>query len=115
MVMVKFSDPAVDIEGKVSGVYYRHDQCINHIQAMPRVVDRFEKSPQNKAFTRAKNAWSSHQWTQSEIDKWWIWCYDHPKKNKKGETVYLHPFLAFLSVNTKRILTGKEIVITPPS
>lgn len=113
--MVKLDHTITEIEGKVGGNVWRKDVCGQHVQAFPRMVGKFKPSPSQKAFTRSKNAWMSHVWTQPELDLWWTWCYQHPKMNKKGETTYLHPFLEFLSVNTKRILNDKEIVYEPPS
>ncbi|GAH55646.1 unnamed protein product [marine sediment metagenome] len=116
MAMIKTDGRIVDIEGKMGGNIYRHDQCLNHIQAHPRIIHSEERanSPQAKGFRQSKNAWISHKWTQEELNQWWVWCYNHPKKNKKSETVYFHPFLAFLSVNIKRVKKGLCITITPP-
>lgn len=113
MTMVKYGAGITEIEGRFGGQYFRRDQCINHIQRMPRHVNQRRESPQQKAFGRAKIAWSEHDWTREELDLWWVWCYNHPKKNKKNETVYFHPFIAFLHINIKRILAGQDIVITP--
>ncbi len=113
MAMVKLSGDIIDINGTVGGSVWRVDVCGQHVQAFPRIIDDKQPTSQQRAFTMAKNAWMTHIWQQSEIDKWWIWCYDHPKKSKKGETMYLHPFLAFLSVNIKRILKGKDIEYVP--
>lgn len=113
MAMIKMGPGIENISGKVGGVIFRSDVCGPHIQAFPRIIKPRKESKSQKAFTRAKNAWSERKWTQYELDLWWVWCYNHPKTNKKGETTYLHPFLAFLSVNTKRILDGKEIIYEP--
>jgi len=114
MAMVKYGPGIVEIEGRVGGEYYRHDQCVNHIQAMPRVVERHKISPQQNAFHKAQILWSSHEWTDEEISQWWVWCYNHPMKNKKNEIIYYHPFLAFLHINIKRKLNGLEMITTPP-
>jgi len=113
MAMVKTDGIVTEIEGKFGGTVFRKDQCGQHIQAAPRYIGRIVETPQQKAFSKAKTAWMNHDWTESELNRWWIWCYQHPKTNKKGETVYFHPFLAFLSVNIKRILEDKDIVILP--
>lgn len=114
MVMVQFDDKTINIEGRVGGEYWRHDQCLNHLQAMPRVISGRGERPQQKAFGRCTTYWSNHEWTGEQIDLWWKWCYAHPMKNKKGETVYYHPFIAFIHINIKRILAGKIITCIPP-
>lgn len=113
MAMIILAAPFAEINGQVGGTIYRVDQSRQHAQAYPRVISRKESS-QQRAFTQAKNAWSSHDWTQKELDDWWRYCYRHPKKNKKGEVLYWHPFLAFLSVNTKRLIKGLPIVFEAP-
>lgn len=114
MAMVKYSPGIVEMEGQFGGQVFRHDQCVNHIQAMPRVVGRQKRTPQQVAFSKAQSLWSSHKWTDEEMSQWWIWCYNHPMKNKKSETVYYHPFLAFLHINIKRTLNDLEMVTVPP-
>lgn len=115
MAMIKLGPDIENLSGKVGGNIYRSDVCGPHIQGYPRIVHPRKESESQIAFRRAQSAWLSHKWTQSELDAWWIWCYNHPRTNKKGETIYLHPFLAFLSVNSKRILAGEEIIYTPPT
>lgn len=114
MVMVKVNGPIVEIEGKMGGNVYRVDQCGQHIQSYPRIIDRHKVSPQQKGFRKSVVAWSRHKWTQSEINRWWVWCKGNPTKNKKGETTYFHPFTGFLHVNIKRTIDGQDITFNPP-
>ena len=114
MAMVQLANGVEDINGQVGGNVWRYDVCGFHIQKAPGGSIGFRVSPQQKAFGRCTSAWSNHSWLQLEIDRWWRWCDANPTKNKKGETRYYHPFLAFLSVNIKRILVGKEIIYQAP-
>jgi len=116
MVMLKLASPITDINGKLGGVYFRSDQCGPHIQALPRKVERDHgnETSSQKRFRRALSAWIRHKWTQADLDQWWLWSADHPVKNKKGEIRYLTPFLAFLSVNIKRLHAGAPIGYLPP-
>ena len=113
MAMVKLDAPLIEIEGPIGGTIFRYDQCGQHAQAWPRQVKSHEPLKQNSAFSRCSGAWSKHDFTKEEIDQWWRWCYAHPIKNKKAEETYLHPFLAFLKVNIKRVLNGQDIIFSP--
>lgn len=114
MVMVSLANGIEAINGQEGGNIWRYDVCGHHIQAAPRHIKRFKPLIQRKAFTEAKNAWKKHRWTLTEINSWHAWSMMHPSKNKKGETVYYTLYGAFLSVNIKRILAGKEIIFLPP-
>jgi hypothetical protein len=111
--MLKVRGGMFEVEGKSGGTVYRKDVCGQHAQAYPRIVNPYKETPQQKAFTRAKNVWMSHKWTPFELGQWWEWCQHHPLTNKKGEVGYFHPFLAFLHVNIKRILNGQDILLVP--
>ena len=104
MAMVSLANGIEDINGQVGGNIWRYDVCGFHIQRAPGPSVGYRESPQQKAFGQCKTAWSNHEWTQAEYDLWWTWCEANPKPNKKGEIRYFHPFIAFLSVNIKRLL-----------
>jgi hypothetical protein len=111
-MMIKVSSTYPDTEGKVGGDVYRHDQCLNHIQKMPREVEHGE-TPQQKAFSRCINAWKSHVWNTEELNRWWLWSSKHPQKGRKGDISYLTPFMAFMKVNVKRVLHNMPIIWMP--
>lgn len=115
MVMIRMLSNASDINGKFGGVRYRRDNCGLHMEKIPdkRPPEWWKPMPQNKAFGKCTTAYSNHKWLPIELDLWWMWCAAHPRKNKKGDTYYLHPFLAFMTVNIKRLRDGKEIIFVP--
>ena len=117
MAMVVLQNPLTEIDGELGGNIFRWDQCRQHAQAPQRRINRDDdgRMDQNRAFRRCLTAWLSHPWTRDELDLWYLYCRDHPIQNKKGETTYMHPMLAFLSVNIKRILNGDPIIFTPPN
>jgi len=115
MAMVKLGAGLTDINGGQGGVVWRWDHCRQHVQAKPRKRwhDPAKPYPQQKAFSRCIRYLQTEPLSKEERDRWWKYCYDHPKKNKKGETYYFHPVLAFLSVNIRRILRGQDIIPIP--
>lgn len=116
MVMIKLDGFIEDINGKVGGVKYRRDNCGYHMEE----IKQFYKSPTNKQraqrsrFRAATAFWKSIVLTASERSLWWGWCLMHPRVNEKGESFFLHPQLAFLSVNVLLLGESKDMVRVPP-
>ena len=116
MTMMKLSGDITEIEGKVGGDVYRKDVCGQHIQAYPRLVKHESPSQirQRKAFRSALYFCGGGNLTGEDVEKWWIYSKNHPKKNSKGETVYLTPFLACVRINTMRFRNDLEPITEPP-
>lgn len=113
MVMLKLGPDIIDIEGKVKGEYYRRDVCGQHLQAY-QSKKRYKPSSQQKAFTKAANAWSAHEWSSWELNAWIVWDIRHPKKNKKGKVGLWGAFLCFMSTAIKQIQLDVDISYYPP-
>jgi len=115
MVMLKLAAPLTEIEGSIGGNTYWVDQCGQHMREKKPKRDWSTDAQKavRSSFSACTRAWSNHQWSQHELNLWWTWCWDHPKKTKKGKTFYYHPFLAFIHINMKRQLASLPITFTP--
>lgn len=118
MTMVKLGPGAVDINGKLGGGIWRGDQCRKHVQKPPKKPakpsDPTKRTKQQKCFSKALYLYK--KWTPlgpGWTEAWWRWAADHPIKNKKGETVYLNPFTAFMSYNIQKCLADKPMDLFP--
>jgi len=113
--MIKTDGTITNITGKIGGNIYHRDRYSLHIK--PKTYRPHQPSTSQKTqrsyFNQVKNCWLSHAWTRRESLLWWNYCWQHPKKNKQGETRYLHPWLAFLSVNIKRLANSHPVIYTP--
>lgn len=115
MVMVKLSSPVTNIAGSVKGSNWREDKCGKHLQKNPRRLPKpTRQGNQVSWFSKALAFFSRNK--SGYIDaqnNWWLWSYSHPITNKKGETVYLNPFTAFLSYNMLRQKAGLPMNADP--
>ena len=117
MAMVKSTIEYVEREGKQGGNVYRSDQCGQHIQATPRLV---EKEPTKKQRIR-RNGFSYllkryiHFLTPEQRGSWVIYSLHHPKKTKKGKIYSLPPQLMYLSYNINRYVSGLPVVDDAPN
>jgi len=116
MALVKLGAGIVEINGQVGGDIYRRDIRGQHVQSTPRLLRK--ESPKQKkrrrAFRKTLNFCSHNPVFIESYEAWWIWCADHPFKNKKGETRYYHPWLACVRINTIRTFNDLEPVSLPP-
>lgn len=116
MALAKYGDSVVDIEGKFGGVIFRRDRCGNHIQAMG--YGPHQATPkQNKRrrwFSRLTRMFLSEHGTEKNVKLWWIYSYNRPRTNKKGEVYYLNPLMAYISYNLIRVMNDLDPVATPP-
>jgi len=69
---------------------------------------------QQKSFMIVRNKWKQHQWTESETNKWKLFCERNPISNKKGQLKNLFPYTAFLKVNIPRVNLNLSIIYEPP-
>lgn len=104
------------MNGKEGGTVFRRDICGQHEQMFPRYVhhETPAQTTQRRAFRRAITYCLKEALTEENTKLWWIYCYDHPITNKKGEVTYLTPFLACLRINTIRGRNELDLVQTPP-
>lgn len=116
MVMIKLGPPLIDINGKYNGEIYRRDQCGIHWQRPPRREDREPSEKQKlrrKAFRRLIIIWFNELTLEMILD-WTRWSETHPKKNKKGETIFWTGFNWFVHFNINRILEDFPPILWPP-
>jgi len=116
MAMVKTTSPIIQIQGKVGGEVWRYDQCGQHVQASPRIIEHQPTKKQQLVRNCFRKVWIFFlsELTSNEQDQWRIWANNHPIKNHKGETVYYTPPNAFAHINLPRCHHGLEFVRTPP-
>lgn len=116
MAMAKLSDGVIEIEGKFGGSIFRKDQCGQHIQAYGRDIDSeptLKQVTRRNAFARIMHYIPSHA-TVWFVQSWSQYAYEHPKKNKKGETYFLDWWQIFLSFNINSVIEGNPIQQLPP-
>lgn len=116
MAMVKTDGTITELEGKEGGQIWRYDQCKQHLQAYPRIIDK-EGSPQQwmrrRAFIRLMSYIPRHA-TVEFVHRWSLYAYHHPKITKKGKVTILTWHCAFLSYNINRVIEGQPITEFPP-
>lgn len=115
MTMVKLGDGITEINGKQAGNVWRRDNCGQHVQKTPRRVETKTNAQWNQraAWIKCCNYWLNNATAEIE-DMWWLWSYNHPITNKKGETRFLTPFNAYMKYNLPRVRNGSEIKLYPP-
>lgn len=117
MAMIKRGPGIENFSGKVGGVIYRNDHCGAHVQAPPRYIEH-EPTPSQKSRRGCFQRLWFHYWkrvvTREQRDLWWTYSYNHPHRNKKGETVYLTAFNQFVAININRCTKGQMILLDPP-
>ena len=116
MAMVKLGDGVVEINGKSGGDVFRKDQCGQHIQSTPRYVSN-EPSPSQKKRRRAFRKCLNYIRRYSTVEfayRWQNHANNHPRTNKKGETITLAWWQEFMSINIIRIVNDLDILQFPP-
>ncbi len=116
MAMLKFGHGLRGIKGKRSGNIYRRDTHCHHVQAFPRLVNRWPSTTQQsqrKYFTQCQSAWSALPALEYHV-RWLIYSRMHPITNKLGEFRILPARLKFFSVNMKRLADSEAIINDPP-
>lgn len=116
MAMVKRTSQCPEMEGKNGGNIYRFDQCRQHIQAYPRLINR-EKSPSQKiilnSFQKALNRYL-YTLTPEQRNKWYTYTFQHIQTTKKGMKYYLPPQLMYMKINIPRIKNNLPPFDDPP-
>ena len=116
MAMVVRSGIIVEEEGKVGGDVYRFDQCRQHIQAFPRLIEREPSEHQKEVrtwFTKCLYRYQ-HIITKEQKYKWYIYTFQHLQTGKKGNTYYLPPHMMFMKINIPRLKAGLPYLDDPP-
>lgn len=116
MALVKPGSTVTELEGKEGGTVFRKDICGQHAQSLPRSIKHETplQRKQRRAFRGAITYCLKTALTEENTKLWWIYSYNHPKTNKKGEVIYLTPFTACLRINTIRGRNDLDLVPTPP-
>jgi hypothetical protein len=115
MAMAKLSDGVIEIEGKHGGSIFRKDQCGQHVQAYPRLVDfepTLKQIIRRKAFAEIMHTLPKVA-TVHFVHCWSQYAYLHPKKNKKGETITLDWWQVYVSYNLNNVIAGLPIQNLP--
>lgn len=116
MAMVKTKGPVIQSQGKQGGNVDRFDQCGQHKQTTPRIINK-EPSPRQRivrnCFRKVARFFYS-QLTGDQYKQWYIWARNHPQKNHKGETYWYTPYGAFTHFNFVRCREGLDCLLTPP-
>lgn len=116
MAMVRMDGIITEIDGKGPGGIWRYDQCKQHLQTYPRLIDMQPSDPRAvrmKAFMRLMQ-YIRHHATVHFVQCWSHYANTHPRKNKKGETIYLTWHTSFISYNINDVVAGKPIQVLPP-
>jgi len=119
MVMIALDHTVlVDINGKTGGGYYKRDYCGLHWQKNPEriIPPTAYELQQRKFFEYVSHKWSYEAFQGSRKDRysWTLYAAQHPKQNKKGETKFMSPFTAFMSVNIQRLIENRLILWHAP-
>lgn len=119
MVMIALNHTVLtDINGKLGGGHYKYDKCGLHFQTNPRrrrAATEYELV-ERKFFQIISHHWGTYNFKGTKEDRasWNEYGKQHPKKNKKGETVKLSGYLAFKSVNIPRLIENQPILYHAP-
>lgn len=118
MAMTKLGGGITEINGKMSGNIFRHDQCGQHIQSWPRQValknPTEEQLLQRACFRDCVWVWGNDV-TDQQVLRWYHYAAMHWKTNKKGEPIQLSGWNAFLSINLPRARNGVVLLRDPPA
>lgn len=116
MAMVVYNSKIYNRSGKSGGNIYRHDNCGHHIQGWPRLVDyplpALVKA-RRRCFSDLVHNYLKH-FSQEQAGAWQDYANYHPKTNKKGETIALTWWNAFIRFNINNCVKGKPIITWPP-
>lgn len=117
MALAKMGGGIVEMNGKMAGNIFRHDQCGQHIEKYPRLVGRKHPTPaqalQRACFMDCVYVWKNDV-TDKQILKWYQYAALHWKTNKKGEPIQLSGWNMFLRINLVRIHNGLAALREPP-
>lgn len=119
MVMVALDHSIIsDINGKQGGINWRRDHCGLHAQVNPgpKKPPTDRQSTFRYFFVKAQRSWiyMFYYGAPGDYESWIAWAKSHPVKNKKGQTVHLSAYTAFLSVNIQRLTDGLSISLQAP-
>ncbi len=117
MAMAKLGGGITEINGRMGGNIYRRDQCGQHIQGYPRIIDRHPSPSQLKrrnAWRTCYGYWKKHA-TWEFVARWQQYANNHTITNRKGETYALTHYQMFMKINVTRVYNDVEITEYPPT
>lgn len=116
MAMIKLGAGITEINGTMGGTVYRRDQCGQHAQTYPRLIDH-EPSPAQRARRNAFRqcmAYIRSSATVVFVALWQQYANLHTTTNLKGETRTLTWHQMFLKINIVRLVAGVPLLEWPP-
>jgi len=116
MAMVVRSAKYVEKEGKQGGNVYRMDQCRQHIQAYPRLINREPKPGQKKvreAFSYLIYRYESII-TEDQHATWVNYAFTHRMKSRKGHYYFITGSQWYLHFNIPKYIKGLPLIDSAP-
>lgn len=117
MALAKTDNSITEINGKIGGDTWRHDNSGQHVYGSPRYVNSNPSPTQQKrrnAFRQCVNFWYD-QVTATQKTMWLNYAALHPTTNRKGETIVLTAYQMFMHINIYRAYNDVALIATPPS
>jgi len=116
MAMVVRSAEYPEQQGKMGGNVYRMDQCRQHIQAFPRLINR-EPSPKQ---IKVRHAFSYLTYryvniiTEDQHATWIHYAFTHRKKSCKGHFYFITGSQWYLHFNIPNFINDLPYIDTAP-
>lgn len=116
MALAKTDDSIAEIEGRIGGNVWRHDDAGQHVYAYTLGATRPPSNLQKKrrnAFQQCINFWNNIV-TDTQRAEWQNYADNHPTTNMKGETIILTAYQAFMHINLYRAYNDIDLIASPP-
>lgn len=116
MARVQYGGGITEINGTIGGTVFRHTWCGDIASGSAGRVQPPATKAQKIRRKAFKRLWSLFR-EIATVDFWKAWSaysYDHPRKNKKGETYYVGWAQSFVGHNINRVIQGNPIHEYPP-